>query len=451
MNAAGVLVTLILVLGTVFPRRGTAVLFVMASVCYITQGEQTVVMGFHFTANRIVLLAGFMRVLLRGDLRAVKFNRIDWALVLFAATSTIIPYLRVGTTEELNYQVGAAYNILLAYFTFRGLVTSWEEFEELLPKIAVFIMPMGILMLMETETGHSAFTFFGGLPELDPDRSGHFRATGAFRGAHCAGGFGASLIPLFACLYATKPQRRLLAAGAIIAATAITYSSNCSGPLMSYLSSWVGLAFWPAREQMRRVRWCLVIGLFVLSLVMNSPIWYVMAKISAITGGDGWSRSYLMDQCFKHFSDWWTMGTSDTSAWAATTMAWGGADLCNAYVSAAAAGGLSALVSFILLLVFCFGNLGSARKAASLDPSKNQEIFWCMGCVLFSHVMVLFSVTYWDQMSTIWWGTIAMIASISSSSFRTAPAVEGLEETDEPGNPDFAAAVSSETGLTGEA
>jgi hypothetical protein len=410
MNLIGITLTLLFSAAVLFLPRRLAALGVFAAVCYITQGQGITVGGFHFFAQRIVLLAGFIRILTRGELRTLKLNKIDLALLAFAIFTSVVPGIRLGVWQE---QIGNIYNILLSYFVFRCLITNWEDIQELLPKLAILIIPLALCMIYESRTGTNVFNGMGGQP-TEWLRDGRYRCIGSFRGPHSAGILGATLMPLYVCLFFGHVQRRAAIAG-LIAATAITYTANSSGPLMAYLSGLVGLAFWPLRKDMRRVRWAIVVAVLGLAIFMNAPIWYILAKVSDIAGGDGWYRSYLMEQCCKHFSDWWLLGTDNTANWAATGMPWGGADLCNLYVSCAAGAGLGGLILIILLLVRCFSYLGLALKTARDILPESEGLLWCCGCVLFAHVCTLFSVTYYDQIIVVWWGLLAMISSVTSS------------------------------------
>ncbi|MGD0812280.1 MAG: hypothetical protein ABSA83_01640 [Verrucomicrobiota bacterium] len=410
MNFIGITFTALFCAALMFLPRRFAVLAVFAAVCYITQGQGFNVGGFNFFAQRIVLLAGFIRILTRGELKRLKLNKIDWAILALAIISTVVPGMRTGVWQQ---QVGGCYDTLLSYFVFRCLITSWEDIQDLLPRLAILIIPLALCMIYESRTGSNVFNVMGG-QGAEWLREGRYRCMGGFRGPHTAGVFGATLMPLFVWWFFRPGQRRIAVAG-LLAATAITFTANSSGPLMAYLSGLIGLAFWPLRKDMRRVRRGIVAALVVLALVMKAPIWYILAKVSDVTGGDGWYRSYLMEQCFNHFSDWWLTGTDDTSGWAAALMPWGGADLCNIYVACAATGGLACLVCFVLVLVWCFQYLGRALNAARVSLSENEGLLWCCGCVLFAHVCTLFSITYWDQFFVIWWGFLAMISSVTSS------------------------------------
>jgi hypothetical protein len=92
----------------------------------------------------------------------------------------------------------------------------------------------------------------------------------------------------------------------------------------------------------------------------------------------------------------------------------GGADITSQYVSSAAQGGLAALSLFVVILVSCFQKLGMALQEAREVSSRKELLLWCLGAVLFAHLITLFSITYFDQMHVAWWGLVASIASVSS-------------------------------------
>src|ERR1039458_2477417 len=159
MNAIGTTLILLCAIMVIFAPRRYAVLAVFVSVCYITQGQEVIVGGFHFFAQRMVLLAGFVRMMTRRELRNLKLNKIDWALLAFAIVSMVVAGIRTGVWQE---QLGAGYNILFSYFVFRCLVTSWEDLQDLLPKLAILIIPLALCMIYESRTGTNVFNGMGG-------------------------------------------------------------------------------------------------------------------------------------------------------------------------------------------------------------------------------------------------------------------------------------------------
>ena len=243
MIPAGVALTLLFVASVIFLPRRLAALAVIASACYITQGQMVIVGGFHMYSLRIVLLAALIRLKCRGEFKDLKLNKIDWALLGYAVAVNLVPVLRQGTSIEMIYRMGCIYDILLSYWVFRGLIKKWEELETFLTGLAFLIVPMALEMIFELVTHKSLFEPFGGIGELTI-REGRPRCQGAFRIGITAGVFGAALIPMFMSLYRFK-GRSFAATVGLVAAIVITYTSNSSGPLMAALSSVVAWMFWP--------------------------------------------------------------------------------------------------------------------------------------------------------------------------------------------------------------
>jgi O-antigen ligase len=108
-------------------------------------------------------------------------------------------------------------------------------------------------------------------------------------------------------------------------------------------------------------------------------------------------------------------------------MSWGGADLSNQYVSAAANAGLLAVYLFILLLVRCFRGLGKALAETREELPEAERLFWGLGCALFAHAVSLFSITYFDQLGVAWWGFLAIIAGSTSEVLEQKPVLLPVE------------------------
>lgn len=191
-------------------------------------------------------------------------------------------------------------------------------------------------------------------------------------------------------------------------------TSNSSTPLLAFLGAVIGFCFWPLRERMRLFRWGLVITLLGLHIAMNGPVWSLIARIDLTGSSSGYHRYYLVDNCIRHFKDWWLIGYKDFPTWGYDM--W---DLSDEYVAVALTGGLAALVIFIWILARNFGGLGTARKYAAGDR-RQQWFLWCLGAALFAHVVGWFGCSYMAQMQielfTVW----AMISVAISETVRPA-------------------------------
>jgi len=150
---------------------------------------------------------------------------------------------RLGVWQE---QAGEAYDILLSYFVFRCLITSWEDLWSLLPRLALFIVPMTLCMVWERHTGRSVLWPWAVLMTTGIE-TGLFVARELF-GRPNRRTFQRHLNSAFCGLYFINAQRRKVAVAGIIAATIITYTSKLQWTPDGLLSSLVGLASGRAQE-----------------------------------------------------------------------------------------------------------------------------------------------------------------------------------------------------------
>jgi hypothetical protein len=409
----------------VLPRRLAFLPFIMAA-CYITLGQMVIIAGLHFDLIRILLLFGWVRLLIRKEVKAFDFTVIDKLIIAFVAAGVITATILTPTMDTLTNRMGQAYNTLLAFFLFRFLIRDLDEIIFILKITAIVILPLALSMIIEKSTQRNIFFVFGGVPEFTIIREGQLRCQGPFRHPILAGTFGATLFPLFFALWNKQVKGRSFAYIGIISSTIITVMSASSGPLMAYLASLIGLFFWLLRNQMRLVRWFLLTGLVMLAVFMKAPIWFLIGRLSFITGGTGWSRAELIDQAIKHFSEWWLLGTTYTAHWA---IGEGNGlvalpdypemvDITNQYILIGVQGGILPLTLFIMIIGYCFQGLGKTRRILTDQSDYKQIIPWALGCALFAHTVTFISVAYFDQMRLMWVLLLSIIALVASLSIK---------------------------------
>jgi hypothetical protein len=199
----------------------------------------------------------------------------------------------------------------------------------------------------------------------------------------------------------------------IAGATVMTLTSNSSTPLLAYGAAIAGLCCWPFRKKMRVFRWGLVLMLVILHLAMKAPVWALIARIDLTGSSSGFHRYMLVDQCIRHFGDWWLIGVKNYDNWGFDT--W---DLSNQYVGYALTGGLATLVSFILVIRGSFSRLGAARRRVQADR-KREWYVWCLCAALFSHVVAYFGIGYFDQVQVAWYALLAIIGVEVSEAIRS--------------------------------
>lgn len=153
---------------------------------------------------------------------------------------------------------------------------------------------------------------------------------------------------------------------------------------------------------MREIRWALAITLVGLHFLMKGPVWSLITKIDIAGGSSSWHRYMLIDQCIRHFGDWWLMGVKDTSVWG-----WDMWDTANQYVGLCDNSGLVPFVLFIAILVYGFKYLGRACRGEK--NRKSARFVWAIGAALFSNVVAFIGISYFDQTQIAWYTLLAII------------------------------------------
>ncbi len=412
MALLGLLVAVYLIWS--LPRR-FAVCPILAMVCLMPLGQELVVFGLHFYLFRILLLVGMFRVFIKHEMRQVTITRTDkiffWWIVVSISFGTLV---KPSMPLFIN-RLGDAYNAFGCYFLMRCLLVDFEDLVTSVRTLAWLTLPVATLMLVEKSTGHNYFSVFGGVPEITVIRGDHLRCQGAFRHPILAGTFGATQIPFFIALWFYRPQQRFIALAATVSSMVIVVAASSSGALMALLASIAGMALWKWKAHMRFVRWGGVAAVLIMAMAMNAPVWYLFDRLSSITGGTGWFRSYLIDQTISHFNEWWLFGTTYTAHWAPSGEVLPNdpnmMDITNHYIAQGVSGGLLKLVLFVAIIVASFKIISRWFKSENAD-STGGILVWAAGVSLFSHSLSFVSTTYFDQIVVIWYWLLAMIASI---------------------------------------
>jgi hypothetical protein len=390
----------------------SAVKAMLVTAAFVPLGQEIIFFGLHLYFVRILILAGFCRLIVRGEAATFKWVPLDKLLVAWSLVGMVCGILRGPSAETF----GAVYDSIGVYFIIRVLTSDVEGVIEHLRALTYVAIVMAACMLWETITHRNPFHLLGGVPEIASERYGRFRAQGPFRHSILAGTFGATLFPLLVGYRLQQDKARWLVLMGVIACAVITVTSASSGPLMCFVVSCVGICLWRIRERMRWIRRGGLLMILVLALVMNAPIWYLIGRLSDVTGGTGWYRSYLIDQAIRHFGQWWLIGTSRTANWAFSDIMLVNADnmdITNHYIIQAIHGGILMLCLFIAMIVVGFRTIGWTIRSRVNLPF-HEQLVWAFGVALMSHCMAFISVSYFDQMTVFWFWLLAVIATLSS-------------------------------------
>jgi hypothetical protein len=385
-----IVVAMLIAIGLILtlPRKKAITPFLLAFFT-IPVGQVLVLGGVHFTMLQVLILSVLGRMAaFRGTLSEKRFSGgfktfdkivVIWTIIFFIALVFHFPQ-----TQAVLKGLGDLVVSLGGYLAARFLLPDRQTVVRAVKTLAIVCVIQGAFMVSEQFTHQNVFSMFGvNSPAL---REGHVRSEGAL-GTIYAGTFGGVSIPLFLWLW-TEKRSRFAAFAGFAGATAMVFASYASTSWGAYGAGLLGLAFWPLRKQMRLVRWGIVAMLVGLHLVMHGPVWSLLEKIDLTGGSSSYHRYMLVDNCIRHFSDWWLIGCTNYGDWGFDM--W---DLCNQFVVNALTGGLLALVLYLTIFKRCFGAIGTALKRVRGDR-RQEWMFWCLGSSLFANVVAHFGINY---------------------------------------------------------
>lgn len=416
VNAFALLMLAAAIFAVLWGRPQTAAVTLLLAALLIPFGQQFVVFGLHIRFFRLLILVGLCRTLVRGELRSMGLTTIDRLMLAWALTGVLCGLWRGARAETF----GVAYDALGTYFLLRALFVDSADLVVQLRFLALVGVLLCGSMAYELATHHNPLHVFGGVPEITYVRDGRFRCQGPFRHPILAGTFAASLAPLLVGLWLQVRIRRLRVALCLAACAFCTFAAASSGALLTLLGGVVGFALWPARHRLRLFRRGAIAVIVVLALVMNAPVWYLIARISDLTGGTGWHRSFLIDLAVEHFGDWWLTGFAHTLQWApaswqdapGTSIDPDNLDITNHYLQQGLSGGLLQLGLFIAIITVCFRTVGRVLRSGS-EPALDPRLVWALGVCLAAHCMAFISVSYFDQIQVFWFWLLAVIATLA--------------------------------------
>jgi len=415
--AVAVVMLIVIALIFILPRNKVITPFLLG--CFTIPIQQVVVWGgLHFTVLRILIIAALIRRAMPGRASPEgKFpgglNGIDRMVLIWTVALQTVLSLQWMNMQEFIHNLGDFVDIFGGYLVVRFFIPDGETVRRAIKALAVVCIIQGVCMLNEQISHFNVFGYIGGFGPGLTIREGKIRSEGVL-GCISAGAFAGALIPLFLGLWTERKSRALTGAG-VAGATIMVLTSSSSTSLLALAATVLAIFFWPLRKKMRLIRWGLAMTLIALHLVMKSPVWALIARVDLTGSSSGYHRYELVDNCIRHFSDWWLLGYRSYDQWG-----YGMFDLCNQFVVQAVCGGLLTLAVYIAILSRCFGAIGRARKNVEGDSGR-EWFLWCLGSALFSIVVAHFGINYPAMMEI---GLFTLWTVISVATFEAMQRVE---------------------------
>jgi len=223
--------------------------------CFISPAQRIVIATMDFNLLRLMILFGWCRVFLYGEMRGFKWKSLDVVVVAWAVIATIVVTLREVTVSALFYRLGLTFDAVGMYLLFRILIRSWKDLECLMIAAAIISVPVAAVFLIEQYTGRNMFAVLGGVPEITAIRGGRLRCRGPFPHPILAGCFWAAMIPLIGALWWHSRKIRWLAPIGIVASLLVINATASDSPISAVLAAIVAAALFPLRGHMRWIQW----------------------------------------------------------------------------------------------------------------------------------------------------------------------------------------------------
>jgi hypothetical protein len=386
-------------------------------------GQQLYVGGFHFYAMRILILAGLIRLMgakftsatpiFGGGFDVVDKLFLGW--ITYRCLANIL--VAGGATGAVWYQVSAMLDWLGGYLIMRYLIRDQEDIVRTIKVFAVLTCIFALTMSYEKFFGRNVFGYLGVLPMAPSTREGAVRAGGAFAHPILAGVFGVALMPLFWWAWQSGKAKRAGQLG-FCGSIGMMLMSASSTPLMAFLVALVFWFAWPFRDKMHILRWGIVLMLVALHIVMKAPVWMLIARVDLIAGNSGYHRAMLIDQCIRHFSDWWLIGTNAAGTWG-----WDLWDTSNQFVQEAEGGGLLAFILFVLIISVNFRRIVKARRIVQDDPQQ-ERFMWALTVTFLTNCVCFFGISYYDHTKLMWFAVLSIIAAATAPILSSEKALE---------------------------
>jgi len=350
------------------------------------------------TVVRLLVITGLLRALAGGTPGWSLRHPLDRLLVVWACWAILSTF---GHVAKANYNpvtvhMSLAFDYVGTYLYARAYLKDQADFIRFSKCLALVLVPFALFLLEEKITGRNIYAAVGAAFEQSWVREGRVRAAGPFGNAILAGTVGGVCFPLMVLLHNRHP--RFAFAGGT-ACVMIVYCSASSGPFMSLFAGLMALALWHWRRFLRQIRIGIIVMIVALAIVMNAPVWYLVAKIDIVGGSTSWHRAELINQAVKHLGEWWLAGTDYTRHWMPYGIEWSKdhVDITNHYVQMGVSGGLPLMLIFIAILFKAFQLLGRRMQAMRMTGDPAEFMLWCVGASLFVHAFTFMAVSYFDQ------------------------------------------------------
>jgi len=368
------------------PRKYVLLPFVVAA-CFVPAEQHALIFTLHFYVVRILVVAGILRILARGEARCIRWNRFDKLLMAWAVYESFAYILLHGDFQSVIWRSGQMLEILGLYWIARQSIRTWDDIRTLVRLFALSAILMVPFVALEWSTGRNPFSVLGRVGT--PYREGAYRCMASFPHPIIGGAFWVCLAPLFIGV-AKKAQGKLLCWVALGAVMFLAMASHSSTPVGGLGVALLLMAAYNYRCYGRHMAIAFFGILAGLHIVMNAPVWALLSRVTIIAGSTGYHRYLLIDGAIRHFREWALLGTLSTADWGYYLF-----DITNQYILEGVRGGFLTLVLFVAILVMAIRT--TAGYSLKNVPDDQKWLSWGICTSILTHCVMFIGVGYFGQ------------------------------------------------------
>jgi hypothetical protein len=409
------LITIALAIMTfVIPRRYLLLPYVIGA-CFAPADQALMAGELNFQVLRILVVVGMLRLTLRGEIIAIRWNRFDKLILTWFVVGSMIYVTQWMSLTALINRCGRFVEWLCLYWVFRQCVRSWKDLRFAYVALAFCAVAMLPFVVLEWIQGANPFAMLGRV--VTALREENYRCQATFPHAIMMGLFWATLVPLFVGFARQQGHYRVVLWAAAVASALMIWMTASSTPILTVMAVAVLLLAFPLRQYTGTAAWGLLAMVIALDFVMKAPVWHLVARVGVVSGSTGWHRFYLIDQAIHNFRHWMLLGTRDTRGWGL-----GLEDVTNQYILEGVRGG------FLTLILFCGILFVAARTVVRLSlrsrDTSESYLAWGLFVTIIAHCLSFIGVSYFGQIDMIWYLLLASVAFAYSQVYEAPQRVE---------------------------
>ena len=243
------------------PKKYLLLPYIVAA-CFVPTDQTILIANMHFTAVRILIAVGVLRMFFRGEIISIKWNGFDMLFLGWMIYRSIIYMVMNGNMQAVINRSGMFYDGVGCYWLFRQNVRNWDDLANVFKIFAFTVIAMAPLVALEWKTGQNPFTALGTV--TTEVREGRYRCQASFPHSIILGLFWATIVPIFIGFAAAT--RKKIFYVAVGAGAFIVIATASSTPVATLIEVLLLLALYRYRRYGRQMvyglcvwHWCFIL------------------------------------------------------------------------------------------------------------------------------------------------------------------------------------------------